>query len=140
MVQVAHLGAGAREDVRVELRLRRAVDVDAAREDALGAGARVRTAANGLVDGVGGAVRAREAGGRQAGIAPYPAADGVEVSLQQLGRGRRGERRRCCFGRWGCDDGPCDDVELAHGNGFCFSGQRMAGGELEERGRGEEGC
>jgi hypothetical protein len=39
MIQVAHLRAGAREDVRVELRLRRAVDVDAAREDALGAGA-----------------------------------------------------------------------------------------------------
>lgn len=84
MVQVAHLRAGAREDVRVELRLRRAVDVDAAREDALGAGPRVRAAANGLVDGVGGAVRAREAGGGQVGIAPYPAADGVEIALEQL--------------------------------------------------------
>lgn len=91
MVQVAHLRAGAREDIRVELRLRRAVDVDAAREDALGAGPRVWTAANGLVDSVGGAVRAREARGRQVGIAPYPAADGVEVSLQQLFRGRRCE-------------------------------------------------
>lgn len=84
MVQVAHLRAGAREDIRVELRLRRAVDVDAAREDSLGARPLVRTAANGLVDGVGGAVRAREARGWQVGIAPYPAADGVEVSLEQL--------------------------------------------------------
>lgn len=130
MVLVAHVGAGAGEDIRVELRLRRAVDVDTAREDSAGASAAVRTAADGLVLDVDGAVRAGQARGWEVWIPPYIAADGVEVSPQHLVR-HRSERGRE-LGRGRCGNGPWRHVELADGDCLCFSGQRMAGGDLEE--------
>lgn len=83
VVLITHVGAGAGEDVRVELRLRRAVDVDAAGEDALGAGRAVRAASDGLVLDVDGAVRSGEARGWEVWVAPYKATDGVEVPLLQ---------------------------------------------------------
>lgn len=83
VVLITHVGAGAGEDVGVELRLRRAVDVDAAGEDALGAGRAVRAASDGLVLDVDGAVRSGEARGWEVWVAPYKATDGVEVPLLQ---------------------------------------------------------
>jgi hypothetical protein len=86
VIHIAHLSAGAGEDIRVEFRLRRAVYIDTACEDTLRAGSAVWTATNRFVLNVGGAVRTCQARGWEVGIPPYVAADGVEVSPQHLTR------------------------------------------------------
>jgi hypothetical protein len=71
---VAHIAATAGVHVGVDLGLGVAVPVDAAGEDALGAGPTVRTAPNITSLDLGDAVGAGGAGGRQVGVAAHVSA------------------------------------------------------------------
>ena len=132
-VLVADIAPRAGEDVGVDLRLRRAVDVDAPREDALRTRAAIGTAAYGTCVGVDRAVRARRAGRRLGGVAANVAADGVELARQQQQQ-QLARQRRCGRGL----RRPGSHVEGAQLDRLGLPRERMARCGAREAGEDEQ--
>lgn len=113
---VAHLGTGASVHIRVDLRLRRAVDIDAAGIDARSAWAAVGAAADGTLRWRQHAVASGRARRREVQPATNVAAYRVEASDGGCPAGDslaiEGRRERC---RRGCRERPRYDVEMVVG-------------------------
>lgn len=136
-VFVAHIATLAGVDIRIQLGLRPAVGIYAAREYALCAGTAVRTAAYSSKLNIDSTVRPCRACCRQSGISSYVSADGVELSPVQVIEGKERHRRRGGRRR----KRPWLDVELVEVDRLCLSGQGMADSRLEDAGQDQErGC